>query len=820
MYKAKLASRAVAGLVAISLLMTVGVTYSAAQPVTATNNPPGPSQPAVKSGAQSAVKSGAQPAYTNVQWSDAQNVSGGSGELYPGLAMNGGEAQINFKGGSPQEIFESYSTDNGHTWSGPRYRGCDGGAVAGSTAPSIAEDIHLNVYMVWEDYCGSTRQLYFKKYDVITNQWLATRQIVSSNTNGGSVAVGADGVIHISFINVFASGSSGQVEYIYSTNGGNNFSSPTVLSDSKTWVVTTHVAVDTLNRPHIVYDKGPSGRYSIIASDLINGAWHATSIYSGRGFWPKIAADHNGGVGAVWQMNDAGVQILYSHFDGTSQQWDGVPTQISVDSSNNYYPALTYDNLDDAYVVWGQSDSSPGSQHLQFSYEYSPGVWSPEINLQGTRTSVPVLANYNNNLTLAYQFDGTGNWGIWSSWAQLSQQTNTPTNTPTNTYTPTPTNTPTNTPTFTPTFTPTPCADGSLFADVCQGYWAYPYIQALGLRGIVSGQGGYYYPGRLITRAELTAIMVRSQSWSLITPPTPSFSDVPISYFAYSYIETALAHHAISGYTDNISSHPCADAGVGSPCFLPNNYVKRDETTVIIVRASGFPLITPPNPSFTDVPTTYWAYSAIETAHARGIVSGVGGGLFRPGDHAKRDQMAKIVYLALPAITSIVPSSAQAGSNTLVTITGRNFGDPQTISSTLQVNGITMTIVSWHDTVINFTIPANTPSTPSPATINLTWNNKLAFIENNTTFTVLPAPTATPGPPTSTPGGPTNTPLPTVTSTATATVTPGGPTNTPLPTVTSTATVTPGGPTNTPVATNTPLPTTTATATLAAEPNK
>ncbi len=785
MYKAKPASRVFVGLVTISLLLSVSVYYGAAQPVAAAST--------TASQGQSSSAAAQIPA-DNVQWSAAQQISGGNGELYPGVAMNGGEAQINFKGGSPQDIFESYSTDNGHTWSGPRYRGCDNGSVQGSTAPSIAEDSHLNVYMVWEDYCGSTRQLYFKKYDVTSNQWLSTRQIVSSNTNGGSVAVGSDGVVNISYIHVFQSGSSGQVEYISSTNGGSSFSSPTVLSDNKTWILTTHIAVDTLNRPHVVYDKGPTGRYSIFASDLLNGSWHATTIYNGRAFWSQISADHSGGVGAVWQMNDAGVQILYSHFNNATQQWDAVPTQVSVDSSNNYYPSLTYDNHDDAYVVWGQSDGSPGSQHLQFTYEYSPGTWSPEFNIQGTRTSVPVLANYNNNLTLAYQYDGTGNWGIWSSWIQLSQMTDTPTTTPTNT------------PTYTPTFTPTPCADGSLFADVCQSYWAYTYIQSLGLRHIVTGQGGYYYPGRLITRAELTAIVARSQGWQLITPQTQTFSDVAPSYFAYSDIETAYANHALSGYTDSGNNHPCADAGTGSPCFLPNNDVTRDETSIIIVRASGFPLVTPQNPSFPDVPPSYFAYSAIETLHARNIVSGEGDGLFHPTFHTKRDQMAKIVYLALPAITSIVPTSAQAGSNTLVTITGRNFGDPQTISSTLQINGITMTIASWHDGVINFTVPANTPPTPNPATIQLTWNNKLAFIENNTTFTVLPAATATPGTATST-----ATVTPALTSTPTIT-------STPVLSTTPTITATPAL-TGTPTITGTPLPTTTATATLSAAPS-
>lgn len=778
LFNGKLTRRAATGLLTLAMLLAVSLSYSGGFPAAAAaNNPP----------AANSTNNQVQPnTPSDYQWSPAINVSRASIALGPNLSMNGGEAQIDFSLGPihGKELYESYSGDNGHSWSGPSFLGCNNGAVDGSTPVQVAEDSHLNVYMVWQDYCDNARHLYFRKYDVNSNQWLPVRRLTTFNTNGASIAVGPNGVVHISYINVFSSGQSGRVEHIQSADGGNTFSAADVLSDNRNWVNWTQITVDTSNRPHVTYDKGPTGQYQIFAADFIGGAWQTTTLYSGRSYWPSVAPDHHGGVGIVWQINDAGVEIYYKHWNGATLQWDPIPTRISVDDSSNFNPDLTYDNNDNAYIAWTQSEGS-GDMRLLYSYEYSAGVWSPEIFVAPTRATGVRLDNWNNNLGLTYQsdVDSDGQWQILFSWIQLNQASPTPVHTNTPTRTPTATHTPTITPTFTPPPTATPCADGSLFKDVCASYWAYYYIQALGNRAIISGQNGYYYPEHLITRAELTKIIAKAENWPLTTPITPTFGDVPPTYWAYAYIETAYAMGAVNGYTGTV----CANAGTTSPCFLPNTQITRAETAVIIVRASNFPIVTPSQPSFPDVPPSNFAYGAIETAHARGILSGRPDGLFHPDYHTKRSEMAKIVYLALPAITGIVPSSAQAGSNTLVTMQGRNFGDPEPMTSTLEINGTAMNIQSWHDGVINFYVPAETSTQPDPATVALTSTNRLAFNEGNS-FSVLPGPTATPG-------SATDTPLPTSTAVMTATDTPI-PTDTPLP-----PTVTPA-----PTMTNTPGP--------------
>ncbi len=59
-----------------------------------------------------------------------------------------------------------------------------------------------------------------------------------------------------------------------------------------------------------------------------------------------------------------------------------------------------------------------------------------------------------------------------------------------------------------------PDKGGPEFADVMQGAWSRPYIQALAAEGLIKGESvsgtAHYYPRRTITRAEAATIIGRS----------------------------------------------------------------------------------------------------------------------------------------------------------------------------------------------------------------------------------------------------------------------------------------------------------------------
>jgi hypothetical protein len=220
-----------------------------------------------------------------------------------------------------------------------------------------------------------------------------------------------------------------------------------------------------------------------------------------------------------------------------------------------------------------------------------------------------------------------------------STRTHTPTRsvTPTRTFTPTrtPTNTRTVTPTHTPrppaTLTPLPCTD---YDDVGPNQYFYTAVDWLTCRGIVSGYpDNTFRPGNTATRSQIVKMVVLGHEWPLYAPQQPTFSDVRPGDWSYPYVEAGVSHGVIGGYAD------------GS--FGPNNPVTRGQLCKILVLAGQWPLVSPSEPHFTDVPPGSTFYPYVETAHALGIVSGYADSTFRPSNHATRGQLSKMLYVAL-----------------------------------------------------------------------------------------------------------------------------------------------------------------------------
>lgn len=225
--------------------------------------------------------------------------------------------------------------------------------------------------------------------------------------------------------------------------------------------------------------------------------------------------------------------------------------------------------------------------------------------------------------------------------------------TPTPSYTnvpPLPTNTPFHTPTpvNTPTAVPawTPGACGMIFYDLPDSHWAYSYISTLYCRGIISGYSDYTFrPGSEITRGQLTKMIALGYGWVLYNPVIPSFVDVPTDHPFYQYIESAYLREIISGYSDGT--------------FRPGTSVTRSQVTKMLALAGGWQLINPTVPTFRDVQPDYWAYTYIETAYVRGIVSGYSDGTYRPGVTVSRAQFAKMLALSLQQRRAPAPGAKE-----------------------------------------------------------------------------------------------------------------------------------------------------------------
>ncbi len=199
---------------------------------------------------------------------------------------------------------------------------------------------------------------------------------------------------------------------------------------------------------------------------------------------------------------------------------------------------------------------------------------------------------------------------------------------------------------LTPTSAPVPNSDSvAAFGDVATDYWAWGQIEEAAVTAtaasdfIVQGYGdGSYQPTWEVTRGQMAVFIARAGGYTAADPGTPSFQDVPDSYWAFSEIEQCVTNGVVQGYADYF--------GDGIDAYLPSAIVDRGQMAVYIYRAAS--LATAGYQGlFSDVADDYWSALEIEACADAYIVQGYPGGIYLPNNTVTRSQMAVFVWRGL-----------------------------------------------------------------------------------------------------------------------------------------------------------------------------
>lgn len=102
--------------------------------------------------------------------------------------------------------------------------------------------------------------------------------------------------------------------------------------------------------------------------------------------------------------------------------------------------------------------------------------------------------------------------------------------------------------------------------------------------------------------------------------------------------------------------------GTGNSQFSPDQAITRAEFAAIVVRGLGLELDQAATP-FSDVKTTDWYNSAINTAYAYQLINGFEDGMFRPDDQITREQAMQIIAKAMKitALKAKLPNQSAEG---------------------------------------------------------------------------------------------------------------------------------------------------------------
>lgn len=177
--------------------------------------------------------------------------------------------------------------------------------------------------------------------------------------------------------------------------------------------------------------------------------------------------------------------------------------------------------------------------------------------------------------------------------------------------------------------------DSPPFKDVSEN-WAYPLILMLYSRGIIDGfPDGNFYPERSLTRAEFIKILMEALKppIPLIHVQNPTFSDVPFSHWASSYVENAVLLGWAKGFPDGT--------------FRPDDPLTKEQVLTFIVRAGNLKGKTPQKGTFPDLLVEHWAFPYVETAVQWGLIGvndfNLTDSLFGTGLPSTRSQVCLII---------------------------------------------------------------------------------------------------------------------------------------------------------------------------------
>jgi S-layer homology domain. len=173
------------------------------------------------------------------------------------------------------------------------------------------------------------------------------------------------------------------------------------------------------------------------------------------------------------------------------------------------------------------------------------------------------------------------------------------------------------------------------FTDIT-GHWAEVSIKRAVELGMINGYtDGTFRPNASITRAEFTAMIVRTLNLPLKQGAALTFKDKSeIPAWASDSVAAAAQAGIITGYQDNT--------------FRQSLPINRSEIAVMVIRALGWTVDPAVQSTFADradIPA--WAEPSIARAAEAGILKGRGGNKFVPADNATRAEAVTLLLAML-----------------------------------------------------------------------------------------------------------------------------------------------------------------------------
>lgn len=271
--------------------------------------------------------------------------------------------------GGHWEIYYKRSTDGGTTWNTRRLSW----SFEGCYSPKIALDSSDSVYVVWEGWSPTSREIYFRSSTDLGVNWSSTKKL--TGTAGYSrfpdIAVDSSDNIHM----VWRDETPGNAEIFHmrSTDKGTSWPKAKRLTWNPTPSYLPRVASDSTDNIIIVWYDDTSGEIYYKQSADGGVVWSPSRRLTwnpGLSLEPCITTDSKNQIHIAWYDDSPGWpnhEVFYKRSTDGGSTW--TTRRLSWNIGFSYRPSIATDTSDAIHVVWYDDSFDHWGENSEILYK-------------------------------------------------------------------------------------------------------------------------------------------------------------------------------------------------------------------------------------------------------------------------------------------------------------------------------------------------------------------------------------------------------------------------------------------------------------------
>jgi len=228
--------------------------------------------------------------------------------------------------------------------------------------PVIAVDSSNHLHVLWYDYTPGNAEIYYKRSEYGGNSWTAATRITWNSGASTDPAVAVDSSNHLHVVWFDHTPGNAEIYYKRSEDGGNSWSAGRRLTWTTEFSQYPAIAVDSLNRLHVVWQDSLPGNYEIyyVMSEDGGVSWTSPrrlTWTSGYSKYPAISIDASDRLHMAWvdetPLND---EVYYKRSDDGGDNWTA-GQRLTWTSGSSSDLAIVFGSSGNPYLFWDDNSS-------------------------------------------------------------------------------------------------------------------------------------------------------------------------------------------------------------------------------------------------------------------------------------------------------------------------------------------------------------------------------------------------------------------------------------------------------------------------------